>query len=130
MLAQLGVGHIAAYSPQARRRSERLFATLQDRMEKELLLDGVTTVADADRFLRDVYTPAHSARLTMTHSPQNAGSAILPPFHSGPCGAVGRAGALAGFPVAKVAHNLGHDRTGAGGAQIMLAVKVTKLGLP
>ncbi len=75
VLAQLGVGHIAAYSPQARRRSERLFATLQDRMEKELLLDGVTTVADADRFLRDVYIPAHNARFAV--AAEQAGSAFV-----------------------------------------------------
>ena len=31
-LAHLGIEHIAAYSPQARGRSERLFATLQDRL--------------------------------------------------------------------------------------------------
>jgi hypothetical protein len=31
-LKQLGVEHIAAYSPQARGRSERVFSTLQDRL--------------------------------------------------------------------------------------------------
>ena len=33
-LAQLGVEHIAAYSPQARGRSERAFQTLQDRFAR------------------------------------------------------------------------------------------------
>ena len=37
-LAHLGVEHIAAYSPQARGRSERAFHTLQDRLTKELAL--------------------------------------------------------------------------------------------
>jgi len=35
-LERLGVEHIAAYSPQARGRSERVFHTLQDRLVKEL----------------------------------------------------------------------------------------------
>ncbi len=34
-LKQLGIQHIAAYSPQARGRSERMFLTLQDRLPKE-----------------------------------------------------------------------------------------------
>jgi transposase len=37
-LAHLGVEHIAAYSPQARGRSERVFHTLQDRLTKELAI--------------------------------------------------------------------------------------------
>jgi hypothetical protein len=39
-LAQLGIRHIAAYSPEARGRSERAFRTLQDRLPKELALAG------------------------------------------------------------------------------------------
>ena len=42
-LKQLGIEHIAAYSPQARGRSERVFGTLQDRLPKELALAGITT---------------------------------------------------------------------------------------
>ena len=74
-LTQLGVEHIAAYSPQARGRSERLFATLQDRLVKELVLAGVTTVAAADRFLRDVYIPAHNARFAV--AAEQVGSAFV-----------------------------------------------------
>lgn len=61
-LARLGVEHIPAYSPQARGRSERLFATLQDRLPKELVLAGIGDVEAANRFLREVYLPAHNAR--------------------------------------------------------------------
>ena len=50
-LAQLGIKHIAAYSPQARGRSERMFRTLQDRLPKEFRLAGVTTVEAANRWL-------------------------------------------------------------------------------
>jgi hypothetical protein len=74
-LAQLGVEHIAAYSPQARGRSERLFATLQDRLVKELALSGIATVAEADRFLRDVYLPAHNARFAV--AAEQPGSAFV-----------------------------------------------------
>jgi hypothetical protein len=60
-LAQLGVEHIAAYSPEARGRSERLFATLLDRLVKERALTRIATVAAANDFIRDVYIPAHNA---------------------------------------------------------------------
>jgi transposase len=61
-LNQLGVEHIAAYSPQARGRSERAFDTLQDRLPKELALAGVTTMGDANRYIREIYLPEHNAR--------------------------------------------------------------------
>jgi transposase len=61
-LAQLGVEHIAAYSPEARGRSERAFATLQDRLVKELKLAGVATIEEANRFIAEVYLPDHNAR--------------------------------------------------------------------
>ena len=59
-LHQLGVEHIPAYSPQARGRSERMFDTLQDRLVKELALAGITEVAAANVWLRDVYLPSHN----------------------------------------------------------------------
>ena len=61
-LDRLGVEHIAAYSPQARGRSERLFQTLQDRLPKEFALAGIATVEAANRFLKHVYIQAHNAR--------------------------------------------------------------------
>jgi hypothetical protein len=61
-LAQLGIEHIPAYSPQARGRSERLFGTLQDRLAKELALAGLTDIDAANRHIRDVFLPAHNAR--------------------------------------------------------------------
>jgi transposase len=64
-LAQLGIEHIAAYSPEARGRSERAFGTLQDRLPKELALAGITTVEAANRFLREVYLPEHNARFAV-----------------------------------------------------------------
>jgi transposase len=61
-LAHLGVEHIAAYSPEARGRSERMFQTLQDRLVKELALNRIASVEAANSFLRDAYIPAHNAR--------------------------------------------------------------------
>jgi hypothetical protein len=62
-LRHLGVEHIPAYSPEARGRSERMFATLQDRLIKELATAGVTEIAAANAFIRDIYLPAHNASL-------------------------------------------------------------------
>jgi hypothetical protein len=51
MLAELAIGYLAAHSPQAKGRIERLWGTLQDRLVKELRLRGITTVAAAEAFL-------------------------------------------------------------------------------
>lgn len=75
-LAQLGVEHIGAYSPQARGRSERAFATLQDRLPKELKLAGIGDIEAANAFIREVYLPAHNARFAVP--PAAAGSAFVP----------------------------------------------------
>lgn len=64
-LAQLGIEHIAAYSPQARGRSERVFRTLQDRLPKELRLAGMTGIETANRWLAEVYLPEHNARFAV-----------------------------------------------------------------
>ena len=74
-LERLGVEHIPAYSPQARGRSERLFSTLQDRLPKELALAGIADVEAANRFIRDVYLPAHNARFACP--PEIAESAFV-----------------------------------------------------
>jgi hypothetical protein len=74
-LAQLGVRHIAAYSPEARGRSERMFETLQDRLVKELADARITTIAAANRFIREVYLPAHNQRFAV--SAAEPGSAFV-----------------------------------------------------
>ena len=75
-LAQLGIEHIAAYSPEARGRSERAFATLQDRLVKELKLAAITTVEEANRFIAEVYLPDHNARFAKP--PEQPESAFVP----------------------------------------------------
>lgn len=74
-LEQLGVEHIAAYSPQARGRSERAFATLQDRLTKELALAGITTIQAADQFIKEVYLPAHNGLFAV--KPEQEGTAFV-----------------------------------------------------
>jgi hypothetical protein len=61
-LAQLGVVHIAAYSPEARGRSERMFGTLQDRLIKELALAGIRDIGAANAWIKRTYLPDHNAR--------------------------------------------------------------------
>jgi transposase len=61
-LDRLGIEHIAAYSPEARGRSERMFGTLQDRLIRELAKAGITEMGAANDWIRDVYLPDHNAR--------------------------------------------------------------------
>lgn len=75
-LRQLGIRHIVASSPEARGRSERMFGTLQDRLVKELADAGITTVAAANRFLQEVYLPAHNRRFAVAAA--EPGSALVP----------------------------------------------------
>jgi hypothetical protein len=75
-LKQLGIEHIAAYSPQARGRSERVFGTLQDRMPKDMALAGVTSVEGANRWLAETYIDQHNADFAVL--PGQEGSAFVP----------------------------------------------------
>ena len=74
-LAQLGIEHIAAYSPQARGRSERLFRTLQDRVSKELRLAGITTIEAANAWLAETYMAEHNAAFAI--AAQEEGTAFV-----------------------------------------------------
>jgi len=64
-LKQLGIRHIAAYSPQARGRSERMFGTLQNRLPKEFALHGIKTLEEANKYLSEVYLPRHNQQFTV-----------------------------------------------------------------
>jgi len=73
---QLGIEMIAAYSPEARGRSERAFQTHQDRLVNELKFHGITTMEKANQYLDTVYRPAFNARFT--EKPAEEGSAFVP----------------------------------------------------
>jgi hypothetical protein len=75
-LQQLGIEHIAAYSPEARGRSERLLRTLQDRLPKELRLAGITTIAAANAWLEDHYKAEHNRQFAI--APEEEGTAFVP----------------------------------------------------
>ena len=51
ILQDLGIGYIAAHSPQAKGRIERFWQTLQDRLVSELRLRGICTLEAANAFL-------------------------------------------------------------------------------
>jgi transposase len=51
ILQELGIGYIAAHSPQAKGRIERFWQTLQDRLVSELRLRGIATAEAANAFL-------------------------------------------------------------------------------
>ena len=61
-LRDLGVQMIPSYSPQARGRSERNFGTWQGRLPQELRLHGISTLAEANRFLREHYLAEFNRR--------------------------------------------------------------------
>jgi transposase len=61
VLRDLGIGYIAARSPQAKGRIERLWQTLQDRFVAELRLRRILTVAAATAFL-PAFLADHNAR--------------------------------------------------------------------
>jgi len=67
---------IAAYSPQARGRSERAFGTHQGRLPKELALYGITTMEAANRYLSEVYRPSFNAEFMQLAAEE--GSAFVP----------------------------------------------------
>ena len=61
-MESLGVEVIRANSSQAKGRVERLFKTLQDRLIKELRLNGISTVEKANEFLATIFIPKFDAR--------------------------------------------------------------------
>jgi transposase-like protein len=81
-LAELGVELIAAHSPQAKGRVERLFKTVQDRLVKELRLAGIATIEAANQFVEE-WLPLFNRRFTVQpaqaadlHRPRPAGLAL------------------------------------------------------
>jgi len=64
-LQELGVKMIAAYSPQARGRSERNFGTWQGRLPQELRLRGIQDVERANEFLRNEYIAEFNIRFAV-----------------------------------------------------------------
>jgi len=72
-LNELGIEWIAAHSPQAKGRIERLFETLQDRLVKEMRLVGIDSIEAANHFLETRFVPEWEQRFTV--APRNARNA-------------------------------------------------------
>jgi transposase len=75
-LKELGIAMIPAYSPQARGRSERRFGTWQGRLPQELRLAGITTLEEANRFLRERYIPEVNRKFSVPAA--QSGQAFVP----------------------------------------------------
>lgn len=75
-LKELGIQLIPAYSPQARGRSERGFGTWQGRLPQELRVRGISTIEEANCFLREAYCQEFNQRFSVTASER--GTAFVP----------------------------------------------------
>jgi hypothetical protein len=61
-MESLNIEIILANSPQAKGRVERLFRTLQDRLVKEMRLNNVNTIPEANTFLQTTFIPDFNKR--------------------------------------------------------------------
>ena len=75
-LRELGIGWIAAHSPQAKGRIERFFGTAQDRLVKGLRLAGADNLPAAQRYLEQAYLPHWNQ--TFTVAPAESSDAHRP----------------------------------------------------
>jgi transposase len=75
-MQDLAIQTIAAYSPEARGRSERNFGTWQNRLPQELRLAGIKTPEEANRFLREKYISEFNEKFSI--EAQERGTAFRP----------------------------------------------------
>ena len=66
MLDYLGIDIISTMCPQAKGRIERLWRTFQDRLVKELRKEHITSLEEANRYIREVFLPRYNARHAST----------------------------------------------------------------
>ena len=69
-LKELDIEYIAAHSPQAKGRVERCFGTAQDRLVKEFRLNGISTIDQANEFLKKQFIPMWNLRFTVKPAKQ------------------------------------------------------------
>ena len=79
-LAQLGIEHIPSYCPQGRGRMERFFGSWQGRLPQELARAGITTLVEANRYIREKFLPWHNRH--WTESARESGTAFVPCVHA------------------------------------------------
>lgn len=64
-MEELRIELIFASSPQAKGRAERMFETLQDRLVKEMRLEGISSKKEGTRYFREVYIPKHNQKFAV-----------------------------------------------------------------
>jgi len=75
-LSQLGIEHIASYSPEGRGRIERFFRTWQGRLPMEMKRAGIRSIEAANRYIAETFLPWHNR--TQTVPAQESAEAFVP----------------------------------------------------
>lgn len=78
LLEELGINSIAANSPQAKGRVERLWQTFQDRLVSELRLAGARTREEANRILEE-FLPEHNRKFMVKAREPGSAYREMPP---------------------------------------------------
>lgn len=68
---QLGVRVIHANSPQAKGRVEKMNGTLQRRLVKEMRLNKINTIEDANEFLKEIFIPKFNRQFAVMPKKEN-----------------------------------------------------------
>jgi len=72
-LKKLGVGMIAAHSPQAKGRVERMNGILQDRLIPDFKLQKIKDIASGNNFLENVFLPKHNSQFQVKPASDESG---------------------------------------------------------
>jgi len=81
LVEELGIQLIAARSPQAKGRVERLFGTLQDRLVKALRKAQASTLEEANQVL-ETFLPRHNARFAVEAAQPGSAYRTEPPYQA------------------------------------------------
>lgn len=81
-MEELNINVIFANSPQAKGRVERSFQTHQDRLVKELRLAGISTMEEANKFLKTTYIPNHNLKYAVKPNDPTDAHRLLLPSHN------------------------------------------------
>jgi transposase len=77
---KLGIQVLVAYSPQAKGRVERNHAVYQDRFVKELTLEGISTIDEANQYLKNRYLPKINTKFEKpAKEPDDAHAPLIDP---------------------------------------------------
>jgi transposase len=77
LLEELGIASIAARSPQAKGRIERLWQTFQDRLVSEMRLRGISSLEEANRFLKE-FLPRYNRKFAVPAAEEGSAYRALP----------------------------------------------------